>query len=273
VRVTVTLSPATPAEACARGEQRAIPASGSVVRLGVLGREATAADALPDVTRTDRYSWLPATTVLPTESRRVGLGRFAAEVHLVPTLGVRTDRRCGADPSGSEGPRVCLTAGTGREVGVCCFTDEAIQSGRALALTGGRGGRPAGEVHGIVPDRVVRVRVVSGDGLTYWVVPELHCGVVTDNDRACVAVEAEFVEGAVCASQADIAGRGVSDWYLIGGRPVNAGFAPRGAAVARVSVPGYKPQVFTVRAGVFAGTLPEDVRMDRPDAYHLAFAR
>jgi hypothetical protein len=242
---------------------------------------------------------------------------------------------------------------------VRCFTDEAIWNGRAVALTGGSGGRPAGELHGIVPDGVQHVRVSwtggselatavenvyqahlqgvgeggrvtltfvapgqpkpcepspallrtvpalraeapldpppaqlaavvgveprlverwariwgSDDGLTYWVVPQLRCGVVTEHDGACIAAAARFVEGAACAAEADIAQRGVFDWYPIDGRPVLAGFAPRGATTARMSLPGYEQQLFPVRDGVFAGTLPEDVRMDRPDAYNLAFVR
>jgi hypothetical protein len=113
----------------------------------------------------------------------------------------------------------------------------------------------------------------STDGLTYWVVPQLRCGVVTENDRACVAVADEFVEGAVCASEADVAERGASDWYPIGNRPVIAGFAPRNAATARASVPGHEDQRFRVKDGVFAGSLPEGVRMDRPGAYILSFDR
>lgn len=353
VQVTVTLPAATPATSCRGSEQRAIPALGSVISLSVLERERTAMDVLPDVTG-GGYAWLPATTVLPGESRRVGSGRFGAAVYLLPTLGVRTDRRCEPDPSRSHGPGVCLIAGSDRDLRTRCFANEAIWSGRAVALTGG-----AGEIHGIAPEGVERVRVASaiasddatlvgnlyeaqlpgvdvadpvtltfvapgqprpcapspalqravpalgaeppsdpppeqlaavvgvdpplaarwartwnsGTELTYWVVPQLHCGVVTENDQACIAVAAEFVEGATCASESDIAERGVSDWYPIGGRPVIAGFAPREAIAARVSVPGSAPQVFPVRDGVFAGALPEGVRMDHPDAYSLTFVR
>jgi hypothetical protein len=357
VQVTVPLPAAMPAEACPAREQRSLPAAGSVPGLALLGQPRTAADALPEVSGMHGHTWLPATTVQPTEARRAGAGRFAAEVHLVPTLGVRTDGRCDPDAYHDDGPGACLTAGTGRAVTVRCFANAAIWSGRAVSLTEGHGGRPS-EVHGVVPDGVERVRLSwaggsalaapvenvfevrlpgvdagatvtlaffaagqpnpcepsaellgtvpallgeppphpppeqlaavvgvdqglverwariwdRGDELTYWLVPQLRCGVVTDNDRACVAVAAEFVEGAVCASEADIAERGVSDWYPIGGRPLVAGFAPRGATAAVVNVPGYE-QVFPVRDGVFAGALREGVRMDRPDAYLLTFIK
>jgi hypothetical protein len=76
VQVTVTLPAATPATSCRGSEQRAIPALGSVISLSVLERERTAMDVLPDVTG-GGYAWLPATTVLPGESRRVGSGASA----------------------------------------------------------------------------------------------------------------------------------------------------------------------------------------------------
>ncbi len=70
----------------------------------------------------------------------------------------------------------------------------------------------------------------SGDGIGFWVVAQLRCGVAVSNDRACVATirEGDVVESAVCAAAAEIRCRDAHEWVPVDGRPVVAGFAPTG---------------------------------------------
>lgn len=368
--VSVALAAAAPARPCSGREgQRTLPAD---TELAVFERPQDQPDGLPALDGAEGTSWVPARTLLPDQVRRVGLGRFEAEVHIVPTLGVRSDGSCPAY-SGGEGDHrqgyeqegVCLTVGSGK-VSVRCFTDEAIREGRAVALTGpSAAGRPADEVHGVVPDGVASVRLAwsgttvraavvdnafearlagvrsgervtlafsgpavaesraacrpspalldavpalrgdppasappeqladvvdvapglvdrwarvwgGGDGVSFWVTPQLRCGVTVADDRACVATvsdEESIVEGAICADAATIRGRGTSEWVPVDERPVVAGFAPPGASAARIVLPDARDEVAPVRDGVFAAILDPDVRMDHPDAYRLSFER
>ena len=354
-RIAVSVPAAVAAVACPGREPRAIPAAGSTGRaqLGAFDRPPGRDDAIPDLLGEGDFSWVPATTVLPAEARRIDPPGAAAGVHLLPTLGVLEHEQCEAPGREGQGPGACMTVGGADAPLVRCFTVHDIARGRAVARTG------PGRIHGIVPDGVERLVAETGsardevavvenvyearlDGidagdtvrltfvlsarqppcapspaleravpalgagspsrpppaqlaavvdtdralvdrwasvweeqgdLTFWVVPQLRCGLVTGNDRACIAVAAEFVEGAVCATAREIAARGISDWFPVAGRPVVAGFAPAGATAARVSVPGHQDRVFGVEQGVFAGALPATVRMDRPEAYSLTFER
>ncbi len=148
--VTLALPAASAARPCPGLRQRPIPAAPA---LDVFRRPQGAPDGLPAFDGSTGTSWVPATTLLPSEVRRPGAGRLEAEVHLVPTVGVRLGGECDPDPSRDRGEGLCLTVGVGPSLVVRCFDEDAILAGRAIALTG------PGLAHGFVPDGVARVGV------------------------------------------------------------------------------------------------------------------
>jgi hypothetical protein len=116
--------------------------------LSIFTRPQTGPDAMPSLTGTDSYSWIPAGTIDLGGSRRPGVQHFDKELHLVPIAEPRRRGRCGGEIDSVLG--VCLVVGAGDAV-VKCFSDEDVEAGRAFALTS------PGIVHGIAPDGVGRV--------------------------------------------------------------------------------------------------------------------
>jgi hypothetical protein len=105
---------------------------------------------LDDKLGPDMGESLPIATYHPAEPRLAADGRRGTRLHLVPSLGVSTDRGCAAD----DGPGLCLYEdSTGR---YSCFGIERIRDALAFARTA------RGSVVGIVPDGIGTVTLNAG---------------------------------------------------------------------------------------------------------------
>jgi hypothetical protein len=147
--VVLSLPAAPVAQPCPSVEQREV-AGGVQHPLSVFDRPRTGADAVPELAGADSFSWIPAGTIHRVDARRVAPELFSAEAYLVPAAEPRDGGTC--DGRLDAVLAVCLVV-VDDETVVRCFSEDEVEGGRALAVTG------RGMIHGITPNGVVSATV------------------------------------------------------------------------------------------------------------------
>ena len=154
--VVVPLPAMLPAASCRDLPVRDEPATASFPEIGVLARPQRKEDAMPPP-QGNEITWLPVRSFDSGEPR---LAKGSA-IHVVPSLGVPLDGRCGSD----DGPGLCLIRGSRFR----CFTKDQVDANGALALA------PGGLIVGIVPDGIDGVTLTAaGKSLTAEVVENVY---------------------------------------------------------------------------------------------------
>jgi hypothetical protein len=140
---TFRLPPMQPLAPCGQPASEPLVDGGPIPGISLLGRPQRDADALPL-----DPGLLPIGSFDPRSARRATHTRLWSTVHVVPSLDVAVDGRCGS----RDGPGLCLVAD---EREFACFAAADVEGGRALARTS------AYTVVGLVPDGVDRVTIYA----------------------------------------------------------------------------------------------------------------
>jgi hypothetical protein len=101
---------------------------------------------VPQLAGADSFSWIRAGTIHRVDARRAAPERFEAAVYLVPAA---EPRRGGACDGHREAVLAVCVVVAGGETAARCFSEDEVEGGRALAVTG------RGMVHGVAPNGVV----------------------------------------------------------------------------------------------------------------------